>query len=109
MHQGNLIRVYNLDKEWEQKYGGESIFKGIDENILNCLELGTNISYEDCVKVLNHFKSKNYFFQMARLLLSKEEDLTIQKFIETISIIDVQKENKEEKITRKLWTPYIED
>lgn len=109
MHQGNLISIYNLDKERELKYGGESIFMGLDENILNCLELGTNITYEDFVKVLNHFKNKNYFFQIARLLLSKKEYLTIQKFIETIPIVNVQKEKKEEKITRKLWTPYVDD
>ncbi len=46
---------------------------------------------------------------MARLLLSKEEDLTIQKFIEAVSIVNVQKEHKEEKRTRKIWTPYAED
>lgn len=109
MYQGNLISVYNLNKEWEIKYGGESIFEGIDSHIVNCLEFGVNITYEDCVKVLNHFKSKNYFFQMARLLLSKEEDLTIQKFIEAVPIVYVQKENKEEKRTRKIWIPYAED
>lgn len=107
--EGNLFCMYQLDKERGKEEDFESIFEGLSSWMLECLELKI-FNFQEFSCMLNNFKTKKRFFSIARFLLSKPEELTMENFKKTIPAYEVRRKSEEENdaIVRKQWLPYVD-
>lgn len=108
MAKGNIIRLYELDKELTtEEY--ESIFKDFPSELLELLEIGTFLYPEDYRSILEILKTKRRYFQIVRFLLSKTEDLTLENFKKSIFLYEQRKVSEESNSrVRKEWLPYVD-
>lgn len=103
--------LYQFDKECEREGNYESIFKNYDPYILEFLETGFVIFPENLMELLNFWKRKRRFFQIARFLLNQKENMTIETFKKTISQYEERKRIDTEEAyerVRKEWLPYVD-
>ena len=112
MATGNLVRLYKLDKECIQEESYESLFLDCAPYILEQLEISAFITIKPSILIsmLENFKQKRRFFQIARYLLQNEEEMTLESFKRAIPAQEKKKKEIEQNaLIRKERLPYVDN